>query len=157
MITGQFPRRIWQPNPDGAVRTMDEAVAIARQFGVVIPDEVESYADDSIDPGANLLARSSRLLKQPGDRVYLSDLFEKRTGKITFRVWHEVLSSDEAIVAVLAHEMHELSALRLLLEAGDIDVVDLNMHTEPGRRGNLHDEAWDVADRKFDRMRGIDQ
>ena len=77
------------------------------------------------------------------------------THKVPFRIWPGILKSDEAIVAVLAHEMHEILTLRPFLERGEISIDDYVMHTEPGRPGNLHDEAWDVADRMVDKMRGV--
>jgi len=60
MVAGQYPKREWRDNPDGQIRTIEEAMEIARKHGA-----------------------------------------------------------------------------------------------EPGRPGNLHDEAWDVADRMVDKMRGV--
>jgi hypothetical protein len=57
-------------------------------------------------------------------------------------------------VAVLAHEMHELLTLRPDLEGDGLSIDDLIRHTEPGRPGNLHCQAWDVADTMVDKMRG---
>jgi len=68
----------------------------------------------------------------------------------------EILSSDEAIVAVVAHEMHEVVGLRRLFEArgdGGMTVRELTYLVAPGRKGNLHDQAWDVADRLVVAMR----
>ena len=58
-------------------------------------------------------------------------------------------------MAVLAHEMHEILTLRPLLESGGIPIDDLILYTEPGRPGNLHDQAWDIAGRLVDQMRGV--
>jgi hypothetical protein len=70
------------------------------------------------------------------------------------RMWPGILRSDEAIVAVIAHEMHELGSLRPGLERDVIIIDDLVLQTEPGRPGNLHCQAWDVADKLVNQMRG---
>ena len=129
-------------------------MTLARKHGVAIPDEVEFHVDESVELHANFVARGPRVDKLPGQRVYWSDFVHQITGKVPFRIWPGVLSSDEAIVAVIAHEMHELLTLRPWLESGGVTIDDLILHTEPGRPGNLHDEAWDVADQFVDRRRG---
>ena len=56
--------------------------------------------------------------------------------------------SDEAIVALIAHEMHELNNLRILFEenGGVMPAGRLSNLISEGIAGNLHDQAWDVAD-----------
>ena len=157
MIAGQRPTRTWKNNPNDETRTIEEAVLIAKQHGVVIPDEVVFFVDECEELHADFLARGPEVSKLPRERVYWSDLVHNRTKKIPFRIWSGILSSDEAIVAVFAHEMHELITLRPFLKAGGLLVEDMILHTEPGRLRNLHDEAWDVADQKVDHMRGIVQ
>ena len=46
MITGQSPRFQWQPNPEGQIRTAEEAEAIAKKHGVQIPEDVEFFPDE---------------------------------------------------------------------------------------------------------------
>ena len=75
------------------------------------------------------------------------------TKKVPVRFWPGILDSDQAIVAVFAHEMHELNNLRSILEEGKTSIEDLIEHVRPGRPGNLHDQAWDVADNLVLRMR----
>jgi hypothetical protein len=154
MVAGQFPTLEWRDNPDGKVRTIHEAVEIARAHGVVIPDDVEFHADEVGELHQDLTARAPRVDRPSGERVYWSDMVHDITNKAPVRVWPGILKSDEAIVAVLAHEMHELLTLRPNLESGGVLIDDLVLHTEPGRPGNLHCEAWDVADRLVDEMRG---
>jgi hypothetical protein len=155
MVAGQHPRRKWRDNPDGQVRTIEVAVEIAKSYGVVIPDDFEFYVDELGELHEGLTARAPRVDKPSGERVNWSDLVHDITHKVPFRVWPGILRSDEAIVAVLAHEMHEILALRPYLEGGEISIDDFIMHTEPGRPGNLHDEAWDIADLMVDKMRGV--
>ena len=70
-----------------------------------------------------------------------------------FRIWQGILNSDEAIVAVFAHEMYELEQLRSLLQHGKTTIDEFIGLTCSGNPGNLHDEAWEFADNLVERMR----
>ena len=155
MLSGQYPKRGWRDNPVDQVRTIEEAVEIAKKYGVLIPDDIQFHVDESGGLQKDLTARAPRVDKPSGERVYWSDLVHDRTHMVPIRIWPGILKSDEAIVAVLSHEMHETLTLRPFLERGDLSIDDYIMHTESARPGNLHDEAWDVADRMVDRMRGV--
>lgn len=82
--------------------------------------------------------------------VYDDDIDE-----IIVHVHSSVFESDEAIVAVLAHDMHEINGLRKIFEerGGYVRAGDLHRLINPGIKGNLHDQAWDVADGLVRRMR----
>ena len=55
--------------------------------------------------------------------------------------------TEASILAVFAHEMHELNELRRLFEEREtIRGAALHEMIREGLRGNLHDRAWDVAD-----------
>jgi hypothetical protein len=153
MITGQSPNVRWQPNPQGETRTVEEAKAIARKHGVLIPDDVEFFVDELDELHEGWTACGPRVDKPSGSLVEWTDLVHDRTGKVPFRLWPGILESDEAIVAVIAHEMYELESLRPLLREGAVTIDDLIAHTRPGNRGNLHDQAWDRADELVERMR----
>ncbi|MHB1556649.1 MAG: hypothetical protein ACYC61_04105 [Isosphaeraceae bacterium] len=153
MISGQYPKHQWRPNPDGQTRTIDEAVAIARRFGVRIPEDVEFFVDELGDLDERTTARGPLVSKIAGEVVTRPDLVHDITGKVPFRIRPDILTSDEAIVAVLAHEMFELERLRLLPRRG-ISIEEFGGHTSPGNPGNLHDQAWDLADVLVERMRG---
>ena len=157
MIAGQRPTRVWKNNPNEETRTIEEAVLIAKKHGVIIPDEVVFFADECDELHADFLACGPKVRKDALERVYWSDLVHDQTKKVPFRIWSGILKSDEAIVAVFAHEMHELTILRPFLKAGGLLIEDLILHTEPGRPRNLHDEAWNVADQKVDQMRKLVQ
>lgn len=152
MTSGQYPKQEWRPNPDGAIRTVEQAVEIARRFGVRIPEDVDFFVDEFGDLDADTTARTSRVTKPAGSIVRRSDLVH-RTGKVPFRVRQDIFASDEAIVAVLSHEMYELENLRPILLEGT-PVEEFIGLTCPGNPGNLHDRAWDVADAMVERMRG---
>jgi hypothetical protein len=155
MIAGLHPRREWRDNPGGQIRTIEEALRIAKGFGVEIPDELEFHVDDvSNDLGRDVTARAPRVDKASDEPVYWPDLVHDRTCKVPIRLWSGIMKSDEAIVAVIARETHEISCLRPYLEQGTMSIDDFIRQAEPGRPGNFHDRAWDFADRMVDRMRG---
>src|SRR5206468_1591053 len=109
-VGGQGPKFRWKKNRGGLKRTIDQAVAIAREYGIEVP----------------------------------------------FRIHPDVLISDEAIVAVFQHEMHELSLLREMLmrsRTGSMDGTDYGLQTAEGRPANFHERAWDEADKIILRMR----
>ena len=88
-----------------------------------------------------------------GEPVHWSDLVQDKTGKVPLRIWPGIRTSDEAIVAVISHEMYELEKPRPFLHKGTMSIDDFIAQTEPGRAGNYHDEAWNFADEVVDRMR----
>ena len=135
MVAGQYPTREWRDNPVGQIRTIEEAVAIARSFGVVIPDDVEFHVDETGELHKDLTARAPRVDKPSGERVYWSDLVHDITMKVPLRVWPGILKSDEAIVAVLAHEMHEILNLRRTWSVGTSRSTILSCKLKPEGRG----------------------
>ena len=46
-----------RPNPNGEIRTIEEAVQIAKSDGVQIPEEVQFYPDEAGELHADLTAR----------------------------------------------------------------------------------------------------
>lgn len=112
MIAGQSPRIQWKVKPNGEVRTIEDAVRIAAQNGIVIPEDVSFSIDVLGDLGQDWTACGPRVDKPDG-----------------------------AIVGVLAHEMYELEELRPLLLQGDVSIGRFIGMTCPGNPGNLHDEA----------------
>jgi len=153
MIAGQSPRLKWRENPEGKKRTIEEAKEIARLHGVRIPDDVDFFEDEDGDLPENMTARGPKVTKLAGSVVYWSDMLNSLTGKVPFLVRSDILNSDEAIVAVFAHEMYELEALRGILKDGQTPIEHFIGHTSPGNPGNLHEQAWDFADDLVERMR----
>ena len=69
--------------------------------------------------------------------------------KIRFRVHPEILTSDEAIVAVFTHEMYELSQLRrdfAYRKRWRMWALDYATQVLKDFPGNYHDVAWEKAD-----------
>jgi hypothetical protein len=153
MIAGQSPRMQWLPNPKGEIRTVGEADAIAKKHGVPVPEDMEFFANELAELHKNRTACGPRVDKPAGSIVYWADLVHDSTGKVPFRLWPGILISDEAIVAVMAHEMFELEMLRPLLAGGKTTIDEFIAHTCPGNPGNPHDKAWGRADELVERMR----
>jgi hypothetical protein len=65
MICGQYPKLEWRPNPPGQTRTIEEAVAITRRFGVRIPDDVDFFVDEFSYLDETTTARGPRVLPRP--------------------------------------------------------------------------------------------
>ncbi len=124
LVAGQHPKRQWRANPDGRVRTIEEAVSLARSYGVEIPDDIEFHVDESGELHQNLTARGPRVDKPAGEPVSWSDLVHDKTRKVPFWIWAGILKSDEAVVAVLAHEMVEILRLRPFLKKDQISIDD---------------------------------
>ena len=118
-----------------------------------IPDDVDFFVDELGDLDERTTARGPMVSKLAGTIVTWSDLAHDITGKVPFRIRPDILTGDEAIVAVIAHEMYELEMLRPLLRIG-ISIEQFGGHTRPGNPGNFHDEAWDLADVLVEQMRG---
>ena len=118
--TAQSPAVSWALNPDGS-RTIEQAVEIARRNGVHIPSDIQfgvvSVEDGLLD--ATTYARYATFRGQQGTLIQWSDLYHDVTGKIPVIIREDILASDEAIVAIFTHEMHELNALRQLFAANN--------------------------------------
>jgi hypothetical protein len=164
-IGGQTPRIRWKKNKGGLKRTIEEAVGIAKQNGVEIPEDVVFHEDEPGELAGSLkdlfaarpfeTARGPRVTEHEDGRIYWRDHYNK-DGRIPFRVHPDILTSDEAIVAVLQHEMHELSLIKEvfgLSRNGSMNGTDYGIQTSAGRSGNFHDLAWDKADEIVLRMR----
>jgi hypothetical protein len=89
------------------------ALAFAKQHGIEIQDDVRFVVEPAFIP-SNAWAVYFRLKNLMNVRNFIQWTDFYTQGKIWVRIRPEVLMSDEAIVAVLGHEMHELNALRLL-------------------------------------------
>jgi hypothetical protein len=157
MIAGQSPRIRWKDNSTGQARTTAEAIEIARRNGVEIPEDVSFWVDELGELGPDRTACGPRVDKPDGSIVRWSDIVNDKTGKVPFRIWEGILKSDEAIVAVFAHEMYELKKVRPLLRRENVTIGEFIGMTCPGNPGNFHDEAWEFADKLVEQMRGRGQ
>jgi len=153
----QHPRMYpWLKNSDGAVRSIDEAVEIARAHGVEIPDDILlKKVKGKMLPDNAYAQYFGRRGTDAQKMIRWEEFYDKDLDELVVRVSDSVFQSDEAIVAVLSHEMHELNELRRIFEesGGAISMQRLHNLINPGIAKNLHDQAWDVADRLVLAMR----
>jgi hypothetical protein len=112
MMEGRGPKYTWRPNAGGETRSVQDACDIARRWGVVIPDYVAFFLDKYDWLDADTTAKTTTFNEPAGTMIYWSSLFHKKTGKIPFLIRRDILRSDEAIVAVIAHEMFELQEMK---------------------------------------------
>jgi hypothetical protein len=152
MIAGASPRFVWRPNRDGAQRTIVEACEIASRWGVRIPDDVQFWVDEHDYLDKNTTAKTTTFRELEGTVIHPSWLYHKKTGKIPFLIRKDILASDEAIVAVIGHEMFELEKLRSTFANG-APIEKWEAETSPANPGNFHWQAWDYADQLVERMR----
>lgn len=156
MLAGSAPRFEWRPNPEGVVRTVDEAQEIARRWGVVIPEDVSFAIDNYGYLDEKTTAKTTTFREFEGTIIDWSWFFHKLTGKIPFLIRPDIMASDEAIVAVIGHEMFELAMLRSLFAHG-APIEQWEAETSPNNPGNCHYQAWDYADHLVARMRGVEE
>jgi hypothetical protein len=121
--------------------------------GVEIPEDIAFMARDPKFLPKNTLAQYFGRRFAADERISW-ETFVNADEQVAVRFSKEILSSDEAVVAVFAHEMHELSRLRALFDIREtIPATEVLRLINPGIKGNLHDQAWEVADAIVARMR----
>lgn len=133
----------WRQNAGSRTRTMAEACAIyERQTGRAIPSWVRFNPDRSV--GADRHAEYVFGRNQRGSDPFRIEQLE---AGVVVRVHPDVLQSDEAIVAVLTHELYELEGIhQRLVNGAEMTKADVIGHTGSNRGENLHGKAWDIAD-----------
>ena len=168
-VRGQAPTLQWRQNDHALVRSIHEAISIAQKYGVIIPEDVTFFVAEPGELKGTLRellfgqdfesARGPRVTKRKDGRIHWQDHFN-RYGKIPFQIHPDILTSDEAIVAVLQHEMHELLLLRrvfMLSQSGTMDAADYGMQVSTRRPGNFHDQAWSEGDKLILHMRSASE
>lgn len=145
---GRSPHLEWRLNADGQVRTMSEAVEIARVNGVNIPGDVVFEGVDHLPPEETA---SYGVWKNDKPWARWESIYHR--GKIIVSFNNQLLNSDEAITAIVAHEVHEIESLRGLFAErhGMMPYQQLWALISPN--GNLHMQAWDEADRIVEGLR----
>lgn len=154
LVAGLSPTLTWIPNSGDQPRSIEEAIEIAKKWGVTIPNDVDFFLDEDDELDEKTTARGSRITKVEGGLVRWSDFVHDLTGRIPFVIRRDIMKSDEAIVAVISHEIHEIESLRQILAAGRaITIEELGAYVAADNPGNLHDQAWSIADAAVLRMR----
>src|SRR5713101_5230212 len=142
MIGGRAPKYTWRPNADGKKRSIAEACEIARQWGVVIPNYVSFSIDKYGWLDEHTTAKTTTFKEAAGTMIYWSWLVNKNTGKIPFLIRKDILESDEAIVAVIGHEMYELEEMRKAFGENGAPIEHWLAEAHPDNEGNVHWLAW---------------
>lgn len=127
--------------------SIDEAMEIARKHGVNVPEYiVVGVYEDAVPAGAH--ASYAMLGERRATSIIRWHELLNRFGQVPVHLRRDVLRSDEAIVAVFAHEVYEIKKLRELFERNDgvLSASRLREATSPDIPGNLHWEAVDFAD-----------
>jgi hypothetical protein len=153
----------WAPRPAGPF-SFEEAIAFARQHlaeanepGLEdIPDYVHLVvSDDNVpeDAYACYLWIGNQL---EDARITWEDCLHDRTKKFPVRVRPSVLESEEAVVAVIAHELYEIVHLRIAFaeRGGVLTAREIYEHISYDAPGNLHYQAVAFGDRLVRAMRG---
>lgn len=147
----------WTLNPSGS-RTLEEALAIARRHGIEIPEDLRFQVfDEFVYEGAYATYAAGLMVGPSGENLVEWKEFYSPAGVIPVNVRTDVLMSDEAILAVFAHEAYELNALRKLFaeSGGRMTASRLNelIRADVSVPGNLHDLAVADGDRRVLLMR----
>jgi hypothetical protein len=134
--------------------SIEEALAIAGSHGVQIPAYIRFDVCEEFVP---LGAHASYLmlgLMEGQTAIQWTDCLNA-DGQVPVHLRPSVLESDEAIMAVFAHEVHEITALRAQFEAnnGVLLAGEIYRLISPEIPRNLHSEAVDMADSLVLQMR----
>jgi len=149
-----LPVRSFADNANGAVRSVEEARAIARSHGVEIPSWIRIEVDPKIREGAAFAEYS--LARNARETMILS-WNELAPAQVVVRVHPSVLRSDEKIVGVFQHEVWELTQLRARIDArGGLPATEIQRLVDPKAATNLHGQAWDISDLRVLLMRAGD-
>lgn len=158
--TANFHQTTWKPNADGA-RTLPEAIRIAEDHGVYVADDVkfnvvpddlyDKHIGDSYASYGRATADSAEQMLKWGD--FMTDA----KGNVKINLRQSVLSSDEAIVAVMEHETFEVEGLRAMFakSGGKMRWNEYESQVSPGNPKGLHWKAVDSGDALVHAMRAM--
>ena len=132
----------WRKNPDGK-RTLKEALAIGRRHELPVDDHAIVLGEPRHFPNGELAVYG---VKTTAEVICVKD-FVGPDERAYIRLNPAILDRDDAILAVLIHELHEIEKLidAFAENGGRLTKRQLLSLIDP-RIGTLHDEAWDRAD-----------
>ncbi len=149
---GTYPTVPWDLNPEGTPeRTIVQAEMIAKEHGVHIPPWVSFKPKPANFYGEGTWAKYCSF-GPPLTHVSWKHFLE-RDGTLTIGIDERLLQSDEGIVGIFAHEMHEVNALYEILQYGDSISLERLGGLVNDPHGLLHQQAWDISDKKITQMR----
>lgn len=139
----------WLPNDDGRVLTLQDAESLLESYGVEVPDDVRIAITDFGIPRLACAAYGGFVST---DSYTWASLLNR--DKVPVRIRPCVFRSDEAVLAVLAHELFEVTGLRARL-AGNASLSGAEVmrliHTDGS--GILHNQAWSHGDKLVTKLR----
>ncbi|SMC27180.1 hypothetical protein SAMN02745857_02740 [Andreprevotia lacus DSM 23236] len=158
--TGQAPKLVYQQNAGNVIRTREYMLNLAREMGVYIPDDVYVIF---VDP--SLLSNKVGAMAEYGQTgnylganlaaIMTWDGMKNINNMIPVRLSENLLSSDEAAVAHIAHEMYELEKFESLGVWNQRTFIKQTASPEfGGLQDSWHSQAWDYADQIVEIMRG---
>lgn len=130
---------------------------VLRRGGVQVPDDVVIFVGDAktfngtlsdLRAGKRVLtAKLPDLTEDASGFVYFNKMYNTH-GKIPIQINPSMMASDEAILAVMKHELYELGQFReaFRLSKGRMTFDAFRGEAMPGNPGNYHWMAWDEAD-----------
>ena len=153
-------RTQWALNAVGA-RSPDEAMDLAERYGVYIADDVKiNFLDDAIYErsfdgyGDSFASYGHISVVNMNQQVTFKSALTNKDGNVDIFVRRSVLDSDEAIVAVLHHETHEVEALRdVFSKKVSVSAREYSRLINDSTPGNLHWEAVDIGDQAVWQLR----
>jgi hypothetical protein len=150
---------VFAQNLNGLVRTEAEAIALATKYGVPIPDDVviKFVPDEWLLNKVGAKAEYSQLGKGTGGNISWEDLMMTEgphAGKIPVRFGNSLLSSDEAIVGHIGHEMFELNKFEALGSMPRANFARQIADDPVQLPNNWHAQAWDYSHELMKLMRG---
>lgn len=149
-----LPVRSFADNANGAVRSVEEARAIARSHGVEIPSWIRIEVDPKIREG---VAFAEYSLARDARETTILSWDRLAPPEVVVRVHPSVLRSDEKIVGVFQHEVWELTQLRARVDARKgLSAAEIQRLVDPTASANLHGQAWDISDLRVLLMRESD-
>lgn len=138
----------WRPNPGGAIRSLDEALDIGRRHGVDVDDDRFLWViGPALAFGPGELATYAQVRRLHDNYVVQRSRLVTRDGRYRVLLNPSILSSDDAILAVLAHEVFAITGLEeAFARTGQLSGLEFRSLIDT-RTGTLHCAAWDEADR----------
>lgn len=166
-IAGRAPKVKWKRNTGRKRRTIQEAIAIAKDNGVSIPDDFDFRVADRgelrgtlkelLDGGEMDTAMAPSVTQHEDGYVYWRDHYDERVGTILIHIHPDIFLSDEAIVGTFAHEMYELAEFREVFENSPkrrMYAADYGKQCSADYEDNtFHSDAWSYADKLVLKMR----
>lgn len=153
----QGPKREWRRNADGCTRSIDEARDLVAKVRAPPPSWVRVVVDRHALLADGVYAQYGAFASTRNytwDDLFVPPRNADDEPAIVIKLRASVLESDEAIVAVLSHELFEIEGLEAAFEQEPtMSGEKLIQRIGPDRPNNLHCQAWGEADAMVDKMR----